>query len=122
MKGFPTRQQVERIKEKYPPGTKIRMESMSDPYAPIPSGVEGIVDFVWTISALCIAALKMDAVLVLLLARIAFQLLDRKKEHGFNNEMEAARCKTSHRFSIFQVPLSNQKQKFFYPPAVCEEL
>ena len=36
MNGFPTRQQVERIKERYPSGTKIRMEHMADPYAPIP--------------------------------------------------------------------------------------
>ena len=41
MNGFPTRQQVERIKEKFPPGTKIRMESMSDPYAPIPPVLKG---------------------------------------------------------------------------------
>ena len=52
MKGFPTRQQVERIKEKYPSGTKIRMESMSDPYAPISPGIEGIVDFVDDIGTL----------------------------------------------------------------------
>jgi len=29
MNGFPTRQQVERIKERYPSGTKIRMEHMA---------------------------------------------------------------------------------------------
>lgn len=52
MNGFPTRQQVDRIKEKYPSGTKIRMESMSDPYALISPGIEGTVDFVDDIGTL----------------------------------------------------------------------
>ncbi|HAE42059.1 MAG TPA: DUF4314 domain-containing protein [Clostridiales bacterium] len=52
MNGFPTRQQVERIKERYPSGTKIRMEHMADPYAPIPPGIEGTVDFVDDIGTL----------------------------------------------------------------------
>ena len=37
---------VEFIKEHYPPGTRIRLDSMDDPWHPIPSGTEGIVDFV----------------------------------------------------------------------------
>ena len=34
------------IKEQYPPGTRIRLNSMEDPYAPIVPGTEGVVDFV----------------------------------------------------------------------------
>ena len=34
------------IKEQYPPGTRIRLNSMDDPYAPILPGTEGEVDFV----------------------------------------------------------------------------
>jgi hypothetical protein len=37
---------VESIKERYPSGTRIRLLSMEDPYAPVPSGTEGTVDFV----------------------------------------------------------------------------
>lgn len=37
---------VEFIKEHYPPGTRIRLDSMEDPWHPIPSGTEGAVDFV----------------------------------------------------------------------------
>lgn len=34
------------IKEQYPPGTRIRLNSMEDPYHPISPGTEGEVDFV----------------------------------------------------------------------------
>lgn len=34
------------IKEQYPPGTRIRLNSMEDPYHPILPGTEGEVDFV----------------------------------------------------------------------------
>ena len=34
------------IKEQYPPGTRIRLNSMNDPYAPVTPGTEGIVDLV----------------------------------------------------------------------------
>lgn len=34
------------IKEQYPPGTRIRLNAMEDPYAPIAPGTEGEVDFV----------------------------------------------------------------------------
>ena len=37
---------VEFIKEHYPPGTRIRLNSMEDPYHPILSGMEGEVHFV----------------------------------------------------------------------------
>ena len=43
---FMDQKQVQRIKEQYPGGTRIRLLSMDDPYAPISSGTEGTVNFV----------------------------------------------------------------------------
>ena len=40
------RKMAQFIKEQYPPGTRIRLNSMDDPYAPIKPGTEGEVDFV----------------------------------------------------------------------------
>ena len=40
------RKMVNFIKEQYPPGTRIRLNSMDDPWHPIPAGMEGEVDFV----------------------------------------------------------------------------
>ena len=40
------RKMVNFIKEQYSPGTRIRLNSMEDPYAPIAPGTEGVVDFV----------------------------------------------------------------------------
>ena len=40
------RKMVDFIKEQYPPGTRIRLNSMEDPYHPILPGAEGEVDFV----------------------------------------------------------------------------
>lgn len=34
------------IKEQYPPGTRIRLTEMQDPYAPVPPGTEGTIDHV----------------------------------------------------------------------------
>lgn len=42
MRGFPTREQVDRIKELYPIGTVIELTAdMDDAYAPIPKGTKG---------------------------------------------------------------------------------
>ena len=40
------RKMVKFIQEQYPPGTRIRLNSMNDPYSPVPAGMEGIVDLV----------------------------------------------------------------------------
>ena len=40
------RKMVNFIREQYPPGTRIRLNSMEDPYHPILPGTEGEVDFV----------------------------------------------------------------------------
>ncbi len=37
---------VKMIREQYPPGIRIQLIQMNDPYAPIASGEEGAVDFV----------------------------------------------------------------------------
>lgn len=37
---------VQRMKDTYPPGTRLVMLSMDDPYAPIPSGMRGTVEHV----------------------------------------------------------------------------
>ena len=37
---------VEAIKEMYPTGTRIELVCMNDPYAPVPSGTKGTVEFV----------------------------------------------------------------------------
>ncbi|MEG0273378.1 MAG: DUF4314 domain-containing protein [Hydrogenoanaerobacterium sp.] len=44
MRGFPTREQVNRIKERYPIGTVIELTTdMDDAYAPIQKGTQGEV-------------------------------------------------------------------------------
>ena len=40
------RKMVKFMQEQYPPGTRIRLNSMNDPYAPVTPGTEGIVDVV----------------------------------------------------------------------------
>ena len=37
---------AQRIKEMYPKGTRIELISMNDPYAPVPPGTRGTVNFV----------------------------------------------------------------------------
>lgn len=37
---------VEFMREQYPPGTRILLREMQDPYAPVSPGTVGIVDFV----------------------------------------------------------------------------
>ena len=44
--GWPTHEQVERIKALYPAGTRIRLNHMDDPWSPVPEGTEGTVDMV----------------------------------------------------------------------------
>lgn len=43
---FRKQSEVERIREQYPPGTRVRLNRMDDPYAPIPSGTEGVVSMI----------------------------------------------------------------------------
>lgn len=43
---FPSRGQVEFTWSCYPPGTRIVLNSMNDPYAPVESGTRGTVRYV----------------------------------------------------------------------------
>lgn len=43
---FPSREQVESLRETYPTGTKITIVSMSDPYVNMPQGTTGVVTHV----------------------------------------------------------------------------
>ena len=40
MRGFPSREQVQRYRELYPEGTLIQLDHMNDPY-PVPAGTVG---------------------------------------------------------------------------------
>ena len=42
----PNRDTVEQITKKYPPGTRIELISMKDPYCPVPPGTKGTVQMV----------------------------------------------------------------------------
>ena len=46
MNRIPTQQQVERLRQQYPVGTRIVLHRMDDPYAPIPPGTKGTVTYV----------------------------------------------------------------------------
>lgn len=43
---FQTRQQVEFTRMSYPPGSRILLYQITDPYAPLPSGTRGTVRYV----------------------------------------------------------------------------
>lgn len=40
------RRQAERYREIYPPGTRVLLLGMDDPYTPVPSGTKGTVSYV----------------------------------------------------------------------------
>jgi len=44
--GFPSREQVERIRKQYPKGTRIELTEMSDPFTTLKTGDRGTVEFV----------------------------------------------------------------------------
>lgn len=44
--GFPTREQVERIRNEYPKGTRLELIAMDDPYTTLKAGDRGTVEFV----------------------------------------------------------------------------
>lgn len=43
---FPSGKTVEAIRSRYPAGTRIRLNHMDDPFAPVPEGMTGTVDYV----------------------------------------------------------------------------
>ena len=46
MDNFPSREQIKALRERYPAGTRIRLNHMDDPYAPVPDGTVGEVQYV----------------------------------------------------------------------------
>lgn len=46
MNGFPRKEIVDIVKEQYPPGTRIALVSMDDPYSKLKPGDRGTVDLV----------------------------------------------------------------------------
>lgn len=45
MEAFPTKETIKRLRQEYPPGTRIVLEAMNDPHAP-PPGTKGTVVYV----------------------------------------------------------------------------
>lgn len=43
---FPRKEVVDRIKAQYPAGCRVELISMSDPYRPMPEGLQGTVSCV----------------------------------------------------------------------------
>ena len=43
---FPNERQLLALRERYPAGTRIRLNHMNDPYAPVPDGTVGEVQYV----------------------------------------------------------------------------
>ena len=43
---FPSRKQVESIRKNYPPGTRVMLNNMNDPYSPVEPGTRGTVRYV----------------------------------------------------------------------------
>lgn len=52
MKGFLSHNEIERVKEEYPAGTRIELIRMDDTYAPLESGMKGTVESVDDIGTL----------------------------------------------------------------------
>lgn len=46
MNRIPTQQQVERLRQQYPAGTRVVLHSMDESYAPVPLGTIGTVTYV----------------------------------------------------------------------------
>ena len=86
MNGFPSREQVERIKARYPAGTRIRLEAMDDPYAPIPPGTEGVVQAVDDAGQLM---MKWDngRSLSLIPGEDSFSIIQQEEEQGMRMTM-----------------------------------
>ncbi len=86
MNGFPTREQVERIKARYPAGTRIRLDYMDDPYAPISPGTEGVVDHVDDIGTLH-CKFENGRGLGVIVGEDSFSVIEPEEEQGMNLTM-----------------------------------
>ena len=81
MNNWPTHEEVQRIKDRYPPGTRIRLNSMSDPWSPVPDGTEGTVDMVDGIGQI---HMKWDngRTLALVPGEDSFSVIHQEHDHG----------------------------------------
>ena len=52
---FPSREQVESTRKNYPPGTRVMLDNMNDPYSPVESGIRGTVRYVDDAGTLAVA-------------------------------------------------------------------
>ena len=43
---FPDERQLQDLRKRYPAGTRIRLNHMDDPYAPVPDGTVGEVQYI----------------------------------------------------------------------------
>lgn len=46
VRGFPSKETVHRLRAEYPPGTRVELIRMDDPYATLKPGDQGTVSFV----------------------------------------------------------------------------
>ncbi len=46
MKGFPRREVVEDLRQRYPKGTRVELVSMDDPYIKLQPGLKGTVEII----------------------------------------------------------------------------
>jgi hypothetical protein len=46
VRGFPSKETVQRLRAEYPPGTRVELIRMDDPYATLKPGDQGTVSFV----------------------------------------------------------------------------
>ena len=85
MNGWPTHEQVQRIKDQYPPGTRIRLDHMQDSQA-VPDGTEGTVDLVDDIGQL---HMKWDngRTLALVPGEDSFSVIPQKQTQGMTMQM-----------------------------------
>lgn len=84
---FMKQSQVERIKEQYPPGTRIRLGQMNDPYAPVPPGTEGEVDMVDDIGQLHMKWSN-GRTLALIVSEDSFEVISKPQTPEAQNEPE----------------------------------
>lgn len=54
MNNIPSREQIELLRKRYPPGTRVRLQSMDDPQAP-PPGTTGTVQYIDDLGQLGVA-------------------------------------------------------------------
>ena len=52
---FPSCEQVESTRKNYPPGTRVMLDNMNDPYSPVESGIRGTVRYVDDAGTLAVA-------------------------------------------------------------------